>query len=87
MNPKIDNALHALVLIDKAAVSSVELAARIGCSRLTAVRLVESLRMTGCTIHAERDGHSYWYTLTDWGIFSPERVRLHVEQQKRVELK
>jgi hypothetical protein len=25
--------------------------------------------------------------LTDWGIFSPERVRLHVEQQKRVELK
>lgn len=82
MNPKLDNALHALVLIDRAAVSSVSLAAMMGCSRLTAMRLVESLRQMGCTIHAEREGHCYWYTLTDWGVFAPERVKRYVAEQR-----
>ena len=82
MNPKMENALQALVLIDQAAVSSVALGAAMDCSPLTAKRLVTGLRDLGCTIHAERDGRDYWYTLTDWGVFDPVRVRRFVEEKR-----
>lgn len=82
MNPKMENALQALVLIDRAAVSSVALGAAMDCSPLTAKRLVTGLRDLGCTIHAERDGRDYWYTLTDWGVFDPVRVRRFVEEKR-----
>ena len=82
-NPKLDKALRALVVIDRAAVSSVTLAAAVGVSRPTAVRLVESLRELGCTIASERDGHDYWYRLDDWGVFSPTGVRAYVKHLKR----
>lgn len=77
-NPKMDKALRALVVIDRAAVSSVELAQVLGVSRPTAVRLVESLRDFGCRIASERQGHDYWYRLDDWGVFDPARVKKHV---------
>lgn len=79
MNPKLDKALRALVVIDRTAVSSVELAQAVGVSRPTAVRLVESLRELGCTIASEREGHDYWYRLDDWGVFSPGRVKKYVK--------
>lgn len=79
-NPKLDKALRALVVIDRGSVSSVSLAAAVGVSRPTAVRLVESLRELGCTIASEREGHDYWYRLDDWGVFSARRVREHVAQ-------
>lgn len=78
MSQRFDDLLRALTLIDGCALSSVGLAAMLGCSRVTAVRIVNSLRELGCVIHAERDGYDYWYTLTDWGIFNPERVRKQV---------
>lgn len=77
-NPKMDKALRVLVVIDRAAVSSVELARVLGVSRPTAVRLVESLRDFGCQIVAERDGPDYWYRLNDWGVFDPARVKKYV---------
>jgi len=77
-NPKMDKALRALVVIDRAAVSSVELARVLGVSRPTAVRLVESLRDFGCRIASERQGHDYWYRLDDWGVFDSARVKKHV---------
>lgn len=78
-NPKLDKALRALVVIDKGAVSSVSLAAALGVSRPTAVRLVENLRELGCTIAADRDGWDYWYRLDDWGVFSPGRVKKYLK--------
>ena len=84
MNPKMDNALRALALMDRAAVSSVTIAAMLGCSRLTAIRLVSSLRAMGCTIYAERDGHDYWYTLADWGVFAPDRVKRYAADKTPV---
>lgn len=79
-NPKLDKALRALVVIDRGTVSSVSLAAAVGVSRPTAVRLVENLRELGCTIAAERQGHDYWYRLDDWGVFSAGRVRAYVRK-------
>lgn len=81
-NPKLDKALRALVVIDRAAVSSFDLAQALDVSRPTAVRLVESLRELGCTIASERAGHDYWYRLDDWGVFSPGRVRKYVKDLK-----
>lgn len=78
-NPKMDKALRVLVVIDRAAVSSVELAQVLGVSRPTAVRLVESLRDFGCQIASEREGHDYWYRLNDWGVFDPARVKMYVK--------
>jgi biotin operon repressor len=83
-NPKLDKALRALVVIDRAAVSSVSLAQAVGVSRPTAVRLVENLRELGCTITSERDGWDYWYRLEDWGVFSPLRVRAYVKTLPKV---
>lgn len=74
----MDKALRALVVIDRAAVSSVQLADVLGVSRPTAVRLVESLRDFGCEIVAEREGPDYWYRLNDWGVFDPGRVKDYV---------
>ena len=81
-NPRLDKALRALVVIDRATVSSVALAQAVGVSRPTAVRLVESLRELGCTIASEREGHDYWYRLDDWGVFSPGRVKKYVKGLK-----
>lgn len=81
-NPKMDKALRALVVIDRAAVSSFELAAAVGVSRPTAVRLVESLREFGCQIASERAGHDFWYRLDDWGVFDPARVKKYVDGLK-----
>ena len=78
MSQRFDTLLRTLALIDRGALSSVGLAAMLGCSSLTAMRTVNALRDLGCVIHAERDWHDYWDTLTDWGVFSPERVRKHV---------
>lgn len=83
-NAKLDKALRALVVIDRAAVSSVELAQAVGVSRPTAVRLVESLRELGCTIASERAGHDYWYRLDDWGVFSPGRVKKYVKDSGQI---
>jgi len=78
-NPKMDKALRALVVIDRAAVSSFELAVAIGVSRPTVIRLVESLRDFGCQIVSERAGHDFWYRLDDWGVFSSDRVKKYVK--------
>lgn len=78
-NPKLDKLLQALVAIDRAALSSYELAQALGTGRTTAIRLVEQLRELGCTITSQREGHDYWYTLTDWGVFSPQRVKMYVQ--------
>ncbi|MBU0749140.1 MAG: HTH domain-containing protein [Gammaproteobacteria bacterium] len=79
ISPKLDKALRLLVALDRLPQSSHQLATRLETSRPTVVRLVDELRELGCRIDAVREGRADWaYHLQDWGIFEPERVRLHV---------
>ena len=79
ISPKLAKALRLLVTLDRLPQSSHQLATRLETSRPTVVRLVEELRELGCRIEAVREGSADWaYHLQDWGVFEPERVRLHV---------
>ena len=79
MNSKMDKSLRLLIALDRSPQSSHELALTLDTSRPTGVRLVEELRELGCRIEAVREGSADWaYHLQDWGVFEPERVRLHV---------
>ncbi len=77
-NAKLDKSLRLLVAIEREPQSSYALAEVLDVSRPTVVRLVEDLRELGCKIESVRDGSDWAYHLHDWGVFSPSRVRRHV---------
>lgn len=78
--PKLDRALRLLVTLEREPMSGVQLAAVTGMGRATVVRLVTDLRALGCTIESERtEGREFAYTLTDWGVFDPARVKRHLK--------
>lgn len=75
LNPKLMNALKALVALHSTPQSSIELAKTLGVSRPTAMRLVVELRGFGCQIEAVRSTSGAFFELVDWGVFDPVRVK------------
>lgn len=79
--PKMDKAMRLLVAMERAPMSSVQLADATGYGRATVVRLVTELRSLGCKIESQR-GAGGEYALRDWGVFDSARVRRYVKGQK-----
>lgn len=76
--------MRLLVAMERKPQSSHALAVTMNVSRTTVVRLVDELRELGCTIEAVRTGSVDWtYHVLDWGVFSPDRVRRYVAEQRR----
>lgn len=83
--PKLDKALRLLVAIERAPMSSVELADVTEISRPHVVRLVASLRSIGCkidSVQAPTGKGDFSYYLRDWGVFDAARVRKYVKGLK-----